>query len=248
MNTIVIPMLFSVIGLGSNPCGDPVKKIKQPYLYEPAYAIDDVLRGKPQLYKPQAGDFVFFYEDNDFWHVMYKVAFTGPPYHVAVVVLMPNGEYRLLESGPNDTFHVRLCPMGCRLQRWHGSVYIRRRVQPLTAHESNQLTEYAIRQNGKRYAIVRLGAQITPLRSRGPLRSFFLGHSCPDSSSFLCAECVIEASIYAGLFKKEDCRPCATYPEDMFYDHSRNLFLNKHFKLAPNWDPPQRWTVDPVTP
>ncbi len=250
MNSALTPLFMSACLLGADPCGEPATEIKKAYLYEPAYSIDNVLRGKPVEYKPQPGDLVFFYEDKTFWHIMYKIAVSGPPYHAAIVFQMPDGEYRLLEAGPNDTLRVRLCPMAGRLQSWHDTVYIRRRATPLTDDQSRALTEFALRQDGKRYGIIRLGGQVTPLRSRGPLRTFVIGrpergHECDN---YLCAEIVVEALLYVGLLDERKCRPCCTYPEDMFFDKSRNLFLNRHFRLCPDWHPPQRWTTDPVQP
>ena len=67
-----------------------------------------------------------------FWNVTYKLAFTGPPYHAALMFKMPDGEFRLLESGPNDTTNVRLCVLPNRLQSWKGLIHVRRRLVPLT--------------------------------------------------------------------------------------------------------------------
>ena len=51
--------------------------------------------------------------------------------------------------------------------------------------------------------------------------------------------------MYAGVLDPANVRPSATYPRDMFFDQSRNRFLNEHFKLAPRWLPPQMWTRHP---
>ncbi|MCE9532060.1 MAG: hypothetical protein K8T89_13185 [Planctomycetes bacterium] len=238
-------LLLTASLFGICPCGEPVSEVKKPYVYEPAYCLDDCLRGKPVEYQPQAGDLVFFWDDMPFWHITYRLALTGPPYHVALVFQMPDGEYRLLESGPNDTMYVRLCPMACRLQSWNGRIWIRRRAVPLTERQSRCLTEFALRQDGKDYAWLRLAGQVTMLRSRGPIKSYFMGKSHGERSNYMCAEVVVEALIHIGLFEAANCRPSVTYPQDMFFNRSKNLFLNKHFKLEPGWHPPQRWTVNP---
>jgi hypothetical protein len=45
-----------------------------------------------------------------------------------------------------------------------------------------------------------------------------------------------------GLLDPESARPAATYPRDLFFDASNNLYLNRHFKMSPDWLPPQLWT------
>jgi hypothetical protein len=86
--------------------------------------------------------------------------------------------------------------------------------------------------------------QLTVFRSRGPIRTEFVGkpHGL-DRNSFFCSELVTEACVYAGLMDAETARPSATYPRDLYMDASLNPYLNKHLKLAPCWDPPARWTT-----
>ena len=47
---------------------------------------------------------------------------------------------------------------------------------------------------------------------------------------------MIGALVAAGLIDAKTARPAATYPRDLFMDHSYNLYINKHLKLAPDWD------------
>jgi hypothetical protein len=89
--------------------------------------------------------------------------------------------------------------------------------------------------------VVRLGAQLTPFRSRGPLRTFFVGGPHGARCNFFCSELVMESCVAAGLVDPARSRPAATYPRDLFLDHSRNLFLNRHLDLLPCWLPPARW-------
>jgi hypothetical protein len=85
--------------------------------------------------------------------------------------------------------------------------------------------------------------QLTPFRARGPIRTAFVGtpHGL-DREAYYCSELVCEACVYTGLMDARTTRPSATYPRDLFMDHSLNPWLNKHLKLAPAWDPPARWT------
>src|SRR5262249_27651199 len=124
-----------------------------------------------------------------------------------------------------------------------GRVWVRRRACPLTPEQSAKLTEFALAVDGRNFALARLGGQLTPFRSRGPGRTAFVGKpQGPDRNNYYCSELVAEACVYAGLLDARTMRPAATYPRDLFMDHSPNLWLNKYLKLAPTWDPPARWT------
>src|SRR5262249_60562108 len=111
-------------------------------------------------------------------------------------------------------------------------VWIRRRKTPLTEEQSAALTDFALRQEGKRFALVRLGGQLTPLRSRGPLRTRWLGKSSEDRRSYFCCELLMAACLAAGLVDPRTTRPAATYPRDVFFDRSRNLYINRHLDLS----------------
>ena len=56
-----------------------------------------------------------------------------------------------------------------------GRVWIRRRKVPLTPEQSCRLTAFAMAQDGKRFALIRLAAQLTPFRHRGPIRTKYVG-------------------------------------------------------------------------
>jgi hypothetical protein len=248
MSSALMPLMWSACIFGSCPCGEPIDEVKQAYVYEPAFALDNVRRGKAVPYQPQAGDILLFTDDMAIWNITYKLAFTGPPYHASIVVKMPDGEFRLLESGPNDTFYVRLCVIPNRLQTWKGLIHVRRREVPLTQEESDRLTTFALRQEGKRYSFVKLAGQLTPLRARTPLKIMFMSKCDGECSNYSCVSIVLEACVYAGLLDKETSRPRATYPQDMFWDKSNNWYINKHLKLAPIWSPPRLWTLNPDAP
>ena len=121
---------------------------------------------------------------------------------------------------------------------------MRRRACPLTAEQSARLTEFCLATNERQFGLGTLARQITPFRTRGPIRTFCIGkpHGL-DRESYYCSELVCEVCVYAGLMDARTTRPSATYPRDLFMDHSPNLYLNKHLKLAPAWDPPARWTT-----
>ncbi|MBX7102770.1 MAG: hypothetical protein K1X57_01725 [Gemmataceae bacterium] len=229
----------ALLGVAASPAGD---------LYQPAYCLDRTLRGPSTPYVPQAGDMVFYnYDGNLFWKIGYKIALAGPPDHSGIVVKLPDGTFGVLEAGPDDSLIVEVCAAEDRL-KFHschrGPVWIRRRICPISDEENKRLTEFAISERNKEYAVWRLLGQGTLLRSRGPIRTNWMGKSAGPKESYFCSEVVLEAAVYAGLLDAETTRPRATYPEDFFFDRSRNPYINKHLSLAHAWHPPQRLTFE----
>jgi hypothetical protein len=158
---------------------------------------------------------------------------------------MPDGRMGIIEGGPHDTLKCRVLEALPHMLTYEkqGRVWVRRRSCPLTPEQSARLTEFAMTVNGRDFAIGRLAGQLTPFRTRGPIRTAFVGkpHG-PYRKSYYCSDLVCEACVYAGLLDPRTTRPSATYPRDLFMDHSPNCWLNRHLKLAPAWDPPARWT------
>jgi hypothetical protein len=237
-----------VASLGQTPAAPPPIGS---YLYQPSYAEDYVLRLPASPYELQEGDIMFAADRKLFWLATHLLAGTWNPTHSAVVFKRPDGTMAILEAGPHDTRYCSVLDALPHLLSYEmeGRVWIRRRAVPLTKEQSALLTEFALAQDGKRFAIKRLGQQIPPFmiifpRARGPLRTRWWAdkpHGI-DRESFYCSELCMEALAYAGLVDYETTRPTATYPRDMFKDGSLNPYLNRHLKLAPCWDPPARWT------
>jgi hypothetical protein len=217
------------------------------FLYEPTYCLDTELRGTPRPYKPQPGDIMVYTDGNVFWNITHDLALAGEPHGSGIVVRRPDGSLGILEAGPCDTMHVRILDVFPHLHEYEikGPVWIRKRKAPLTPEESAALTDFAIRQDGKRFALGRLGLQLTPFRTRGPLRTWFVGKPNGDRCSYFCSELVTEAMVAGGLIDPETARPSATYPHELFHDSSYNLYLNRHFSLAACWEPPARWMSCP---
>ena len=203
---------------GTGACGS--------YLYQPAFCIDDVLRGPAEAYLPQPGDIMLRLDHSKFWRVTHYLA---------------------LAFGPNDTLWVGTPDLLPHLQEYAaaGRVWIRKRRVPLTAEQSCRLTAFALAEDGKRFALPRLAGQLTPLRSRGPLRTRFVGRPRGDRASYFCSELVSEACVAAGLLDPERTRPAATYPRDLFYGRSLNPFIDRHLDVNAGWYPPARWTDSP---
>jgi hypothetical protein len=228
------------------PVTAQTKEIPPSYLYEPSYEFDKVLRGTPMAYVPQPGDIMLASDTNWFWALTHNMAWAGEPHNSAVIVRNREGNLVVLEAGPDDTLWVGASDMLPHLKHYaeKGPVWIRRRKPPATPEQCEALTEFGMRQVGKRFALIRLGAQLTPLRSRGPLRTWWFGGPHGDRDSFFCSELVTETLVAGGLLDRATTRPAATYPHDLFFEKSYNLYLRQHLNLS-DWYPPARWEAAP---
>jgi hypothetical protein len=217
------------------------------YLGQPSYCLDQHLRGPFRPYVPQPGDIMLATDHSRFWAIAHNLALTGHPHHSGIVVALPDGQLAMLESGPHDTLHVELLRLLPNLEAYEreGPVWIRQRAVPLTPEQSARLTEFALGAAGKRFAVLRIAAQVTPFRTRGPLRTWFVGGPRGDRRKYFCSEVVLEACVAAGLLDPATTRPSATFPRELFLDRSANPFLDRYFKLAPCWEPPARWLSSP---
>jgi hypothetical protein len=220
------------------------------FLYQPSYSEDHVLRLPAVPYDPQPGDIFMSADGSVFWLVMHNVAGTSHPTHSGILFRRPDGGMSILEGGPHDTLRCRALDAVPHLKSYEaeGRVWIRKRTVPLTDEESCKLTAFALATDGKRFALGRLGLQLTPFRPRGPLKTHVMGKPHFNRNSYYCSELVMEACVNAGLVDPATARPSATYPRDIFMDASLNPYLNKTLKLAPAWDPPARWASRPVGP
>jgi hypothetical protein len=220
------------------------------YLYQPAYCINDVKLGPARPYVPQPGDIMLATDGNIFWTIAHILGGTSHPHHSAIVFARPDGSPAILEGGPFDTAWIKTDCAIPHLQRYEdrGLVWIRQRKVPLTPEQSACLTNFALKQEGKWFAVGRLGQQLTPFRARGPFKTAYVGkpHG-PDRFSYYCAELVVEAMVAGGMVSPAVARPAATYPRDIFMDHSLNPFIDKNFKLCDCWYPPARFTACPTS-
>jgi hypothetical protein len=238
----ILSLGLTFVGGGNGEMG------KGSFLYQPAYSTEDFRLVPVRPYLPQPGD-IFLASDRGFvacashWMV-------GAPgvHHSGIVFGRPDGRLAILEAGPYNTLHVEVLDVQKHLrghEKRGEKAWIRQRRVPLTPEQSTQLTAWAVAQEGKRFALIRLGAQLTPFRSRGPLRTYFVGGPHGERGSYICSELVIEACVAARLVDPACMRPAATYPRDIFMDGSKNPFLNRHLDLSPGWFPPARWVSCP---
>lgn len=219
------------------------------HLYQPAYCLDDLKRGPARPYCPQPGDMLLATDDNFFWKITHNLAWTGHPHHTGVVFQRCDGSMAILEGGPNDTRWIRTLDLVPHLREYEekGQVWIRARKTPLTPEQSKCLTEFAEANDGKKFAIARLGFQLTVFRPRGPfgLKTALYGKAKGNRNRYYCSELALEALVACGALNPDHVRPAATYPRDLFFDSSPNPWINKHTKLCECWDPPALWTLCP---
>ena len=245
----VMPLLC----VASMWAGNPPEPAIASFLHEPTYCMDKSVcidksrHGNARPYLPQPGDVMLATDKNLFWKITHDLALAFEPHNSAIVVARPDGSLAILEAGPNDTLWIKVMDMLPHLQEYadKGPVWIRKRKTPLSAEQSACLTDFAMRQCGKRFALQRLGWQLTPFRDRGPLRTAFMGKPHGDRRSYYCSEIVLEAAVAAGIVDPVTARPSAGYPHELFFDRSFNPYLNRHPPLVHDWEPPARWAYRP---
>ena len=222
------------------------------FLYQPAFEEDKIIRGPARPYVPQPGDIVMSADGSKFWKLMHNLAGTSHPTHSMIVFAMPDGRPAILEGGPHDTLKCRILEAIPHMASYEeeGRVWVRRRSVPLTPEESCRLTQFCLYLDGRDFSIRRLAVQLTPFRTRGPVRTMLVGRpQGPDRKEYFCSELVVEACVYAGLMDAETARPSATYPRDLFFSGVTNIYLSKHMKaMNCTWEAPARWTHCPITP
>jgi hypothetical protein len=240
---LLCPLLpyIGLLVLRADPCAGELS-----YLYQPAFRMDYELRLPAESYLPQPGD-IFLATGREWWaKVGHWLAGTGAPQHSGIVVACSDGRLALLEAGPHNTLH---CQLGDVVDQLHSyavieRVWVRRRRIPLTCEQSAQLSAFAQSVLGKRFAVVRMVGQTTPLRSRGPLLAFGFGGPHGDRCSYFCSELVAEACVAAGLLDPISTRPAAMFPRDLFFGRSNCSFIDQHLEMS-EWYPPARWTLCP---
>ncbi len=223
--------------------------LPESFLYQPAYCLDDCLRGPAEFYVPQPGD-IFLATDESFF-VRFGHTFVGGAgvHHSGFIFARPDGSLGLIEAGPFNELVIRVLDpyqhMSNHVARGT-RVWVRRRRVPLTPDQSARLTAFASIQEGKRFALARGLNFATPFSRRGALRTPFVGRVHGDRPRFFCSELVVESFVTAGLMDRETARPSATLPRDLFLGHSRVPYLDHHLNMDEDWYPPARWLPGPA--
>jgi len=228
---------FLIFTLGATPDGVG-------YVYAPSFDIAGAASGSAACYRPQAGDIFLSENPRMRAQLVYALAGTGAPHHSGIVVALPDGSTGVLEAGPGETLRIEISdPLPDFLLHTErgGRVWIRRRTAPLTAEQSQRLTEFAMAQSGKPFALARMAAQLSPFRCRAPLRTRWLGKPHGQRARYFCSELVVEACVAAGLLDAARARPAATFPRDLFFGRSNNPFLDANLEVNDGWLPPAEW-------
>jgi hypothetical protein len=174
-------------------------------------------------YVPKPGDLVFYDCEQLQWDIIDFLSGTGPPDHMGIVVARPDGNLAVLEAGPDKVLRVFLLDIPTRFEGHHGGIYVRRLRCPLTPEQSAALTDFALAQEGKRYALFRFLRQITPFKARGPIRSSLFGMTKLNREHWFCSELVVAAGTVAGLFNPNVMNANNIYPYDILDDTRYDL-------------------------
>ncbi len=230
MLSCMLPTLLAAsLCCGSRP-GQPVG-----YLESVGAGSNGVTATSREPYVPREGDLIFFDDQSKLWEHLYKLGGSAPPFHVGIVVKKPDGSLHVLESGPDDTLHVYLIEVHHRLRTFKGVLQIRRCIKEVCYEDSVKLTNFALEQEGKRYAMWRLLLQGTPCRTRGGLN--LLGKTHMNRSRWLCAEIVCTGCAIIGTFDGKVIKGTDTYPLDIVDDHM--------YDLSGVYSPAARWVPNP---
>src|SRR5262249_18408840 len=134
------------------------------------------------------------------------------------------------------TYIVDVLP---RFKNYPGCVLIRRPRRTLTPCESQKLTEFALAQQGKDFAVGRLALQITPFNCRYGLRHTWFAHTYFDRHRWICSENAVAAATIAGLMDPKKHPANCMYPRDLAFDET--------YDLSETYLPPVLWVADQTT-
>jgi len=213
------------------------------FLTSTKLAPDGRIVQQVEPYLPQAGDLILFHEHINIWDIFFRVVGSGPPDHSGVMFVLPDGRMAVLEAAPeNGTggYILRVCLMEAqsRFTSCKGTILIRRLRNPLTPAQSARLTDFALAQQGKHYAVGRLLRQFTPFRARGPKRIELWGKTDLNRRTWICSELVVAAYTCIGLMNPAQFPANAMYPLDLLED--------TNYDLRATWYPAEIWRARAV--
>src|ERR1019366_4327756 len=156
-------MLSSFVGLLCVLGATPEAHERSAYLFQMQAEVDPKAPLKGVVYRPQPGDMVHYDDHSTLTVRVYRFIGSGGPLHSGIVFRKADGTLSILEAGTNAVMKVFIFDLDERLHSFYGTILIRRLKQPLSAEQSDQLTEFCLAQEGKAYAVGRLLLQATPL-------------------------------------------------------------------------------------
>ncbi len=190
-------------------------------------------RMDPMEYEPREGDLLFFTDEKWIRRVAFWFAGTGRPYHVGLVIKGRDGNLCTLEARPHSESWVFLLNLQKRMISYHGSIWVRRLRKPLDPEGSEKLTQFALSQQGKPFAMFRLAFEGTPLNVRSGFGQFLWASPRTEKSSWFCSELTTAALIECGVFQDRGIKPNCVYPRDLFYDRT--------FRVGDLYEAPILW-------
>jgi hypothetical protein len=197
------------------------------YLLIPQTDAQGNIHLNAEPYYPQAGDILLYDSMNRLDKFMIRLAGSDAPSHSAIVVNRADGRIALLEVGPNSRpmafTDAQIVDVFPRLESYPGVVFVRRVREPLKAEQCATLTDFAQRQDGKKFAVGRLALQITPIRCRYGLRRELFACTRLDRKRWICSENVVAAATIIGLLDPAVHFANAMYPRDLAYDEKYDL-------------------------
>jgi hypothetical protein len=201
------------------------------------YLVATPARPQTAPYEPRPGDIVLYDDFNKFYRLIFKLANTSAPTHVAMVIARPDGTPALLElTGPRMiTAKVSIVDIEPRLTNYSGAIMVRRIREPLTPKQSHDLTQFAQSESGKSFALGRVMLQATLFCPRNGLRREWFGKTYLSRDRWFCSEMVVAACASAHLLDPNKCCANATYPRDLAYDEALDLSRWYHPPVA--WAP-----------
>jgi len=193
-------------------------------------------RISPIPYLPREGDIVI--TTSCCHHVrLFKLAGTGHPLHVGLLVKNENGELTFFESTVVDR-GVTMFPAEERFQHFidnHRSplIWVRPIREPLTPEQSQKLTQFALSQQKKGFAFMRSAAFVLPVER--------IHKTSTKQWTWFCTELTIEGVCQAELLSTQ-VNPATILPEDIY--HNRKIDLNGGWLPATTWAPSPAWPSD----
>jgi hypothetical protein len=203
------------------------------YLFQMDVGPNHQIRLEPSCYHAQAGDIVLFDDHPQWADKLYRFCGTAAPFHAGIVFRQRDGSWAILEAGTNAVWKIFVFDLDERLHGFDGTILIRRLRTSLNKEQSNQLTEFCLAQEGKKYALGRLILQGTPLRAQGTWRRELFGRTVLDRDRWICSELVVAAATVAGVLDPQNYPANAMYPRDLCYDERYDL--SPHYESAALW-------------
>ncbi|HZZ81358.1 MAG TPA: YiiX/YebB-like N1pC/P60 family cysteine hydrolase [Gemmataceae bacterium] len=220
----MMPLVTLMLLLGTPP--DKADRSSYLFQFEKGRLV-----GRP--YQPQAGDLALLDDHHEITAQLYNLCNTGKPLHAAIIFHKPDGTPAVLEAGRNGVLKVFVTDAATRMQRFDGTILIRRLRKPLTPEQSKQLTDFAMAQDGKPYALSRAILHASPLRPRDPGIMRIFNRTVLDREGWICSELAVAAATAAGVLNETDHPANMMLPRDLCYD--------ERYDLSPQYEPPALW-------